>query len=512
VRFSTAKPLPSLPAPTLFGWALAVAAVLAILILPRPFDLLAIPAVAAGLFYLLVPAAAAVFLVASVPVQATGAVSAGGVEWTATKVALGAAVGALAVHLVTRRETIRWSSILVPYCAYLLVMVASLHDAQFLRPGIAEIYRWSTPLFAFVLVLYVVRSRRAALAIPIAIGAGVLWQATSGVIQSLLELGPASFAAGGGLSRAYGSFGKPNTYAAYLELSAPLLLALAGWGFGQIVEQLRAYRKTRLHGMVASRAERAGVIWWTGFTLWMAVCALAGLVGIVLSFSRGAWLGTAAGLLAMLLVSARGLPIARVAVAGVVAVVLLTGGMRYAPEAVQERYEQLVSQVRLFDARQVIVTPENFAAVERMAHWQTGIAMFQAEPLLGVGVGNFNGRFRDFQVHPGFPTSAGHAHNYYIQAAAETGTLGLAVYLWLIGTALAIALRAARTTRDALSRAVGLGAVGVTVALMVHNVVENLHVLSLGIQLAAIWALAVLALYNPPWSGVAQAEEGTNSA
>jgi len=48
VRFSTAKPLPSLPAPTLFGWALAVAAVLAILILPRPFDLLAIPAVAAG--------------------------------------------------------------------------------------------------------------------------------------------------------------------------------------------------------------------------------------------------------------------------------------------------------------------------------------------------------------------------------------------------------------------------------------------------------------------------------
>lgn len=512
MRFSTAKPLPGLPAPTLIGWVLAVTAVLAILVLPRPFDLLAIPAVAAGLFYLLVPAAAAVFLVASVPVQATGAISAGGVEWTATKVALGAAMGALAIHLVTRRETIRWSSILVPYGAYLLVMVASMHDAQYLRPAIAEIYRWSTPLFTFLLVLHVVRSRRAALAIPIAIGAGVLWQATSGAIQSLLELGPESFAAGSGLSRAYGSFGKPNTYAAYLELSVPVLLALAGWGIGQVVQQFHTYRQSRLHGMLASRAERASLIRWSGFSLWMVGCALAGLVGIVLSFSRGAWLGTAAGLLAMLLVSARGLPIARVAIAGAVAVALFAGGMRYAPEAVQARYEQLVSQVRLFDSRQVIVTAENFASVERMAHWQTGIAMFQAEPLLGVGVGNYNARFREFQIHPGFPNSAGHAHNYYIHTAAETGTLGLAAYLWLIGTALAVALRAARTTQDALSRAVGLGAVGVTVALMVHNVVENLHVLSLGIQLAAIWALAVLALYNPPWRGVTRAREGTNSA
>lgn len=512
MRFSTAKPLPSLPAPTLFGWVLAVTAVLAILVLPRPFDLLAIPAVAAGLFYLLVPAAAAVFLVASVPVQATGAISAGGVEWTATKVALGAAIGALAIHLVTRRETIRLSSILVPYGAYLLLMVASMHDAEQLRPAIAEIYRWSTPLFTFLLVLYVVRSRRAVLAIPIAIGAGVLWQATSGVIQSLLALGPASFAAGGGLSRAYGSFGKPNTYAAYLELSAPLLLALACWGIGQVVQQLSEYRRSRLHGMLASRAERAALLGWSGFTLWMAICAVAGLVGIILSFSRGAWLGTAAGLLAMLLVSARGLPIARVVVVSAAVVALLAGGMRYAPEAVQARYEQLVSQVRLFDAREVIVTPENFASVERMAHWQTGIAMFQSEPLLGVGVGNFNARFGEFQVHPGFPTSAGHAHNYYIHTAAETGTLGLAAYLWLVGTALAVALRAARTSRDALSRAIGLGAFGVTVALMVHNVVENLHVLSLGIQLAAIWALAVLALYNPPWSGVAREQEGTNSA
>lgn len=511
MRLATARALPGVPGHTAAGWLLAAAAVVAILALPGPLQLLAIPAVAVGVAYLAVPALAPVLLVASVPIQTTGAVSAGGVQWTATKVALAAALGAAAIHLVTRRDAVRWSSIVVPYVAYLLVMVASLRNAHELRPGIAEMYRWSVPLFTLLLVLYTVRSRRAILAIPVAIGAGVLWQAASGVIQSVLALGPASFAAGGGLSRAYGSFGKPNTYAAYLELGVPLLLTVALWGAGLTWQRLRDYRRARLRGMLASRPERVAVMRAAALTLWLGGCALAGLGGITLSFSRGAWLGTAAGLLAMLLVSARGVPIARVAVVALAGSALLAGTMQYAPDPVQARYEQLVSQVRLFDAREVVVTDENFASVERMAHWQTGVAMFQAEPILGVGVGNFNARYGEFHIHPGFPRSAGHAHNYYIQAAAETGIAGLAAYLWLIGTALAVALRAARTALDHLGRAIGVGAVGMTVALMVHNVVEDVHVLSLGIQIAAIWALAAIALKCPPSTEVAQAPEGTSS-
>ncbi len=127
-----------------------------------------------------------------------------------------------------------------------------------------------------------------------------------------------------------------------------------------------------------------------------------------------------------------------------------------------------------------------------MAHWQTGIAMFNAHPFTGVGIGNFNARFTEFAVNPRFTVSEGHAHNYYINAAAETGIVGLAAYVWLIVTGLGVSLRAVRRSSSDFGRAIGVGAVGVTVALMVHNVVENLHVLNLGVQLSIVWALAII--------------------
>ncbi|MDI3341061.1 MAG: O-antigen ligase family protein [Sphaerobacter sp.] len=511
MRWSITRPALAPTGSSALGWALAALAALAMVAVPAPLNLLAIPAIAVGVACVRAPAVPPVLLVASVPIQAVGAVAVSGVQLTATKAALAASAGALLLHLVTRRDSLRWSSVLVPYGAYLLVMVASLYRAQELRPGIAEIYRWSVAFFALVVVLYGIRSRRAALAIPVAIGAGVLLQAGSGAVQSLQALGPASFAVVGGLTRAYGTFGKPNTYGAYLELSVPLLLAVAMWSTGVLRDRLRRYRLTRLRGMLASRPDRIGLFRAGALALWMGGTALAGLLGIILSFSRGAWLGTAAGLLAMVLASVHRAPVLRAGLAVVAALAVLAVGMRYAPPAIQERYEQLVSQVRLFDARRVIVTDENFAAVERMAHWQTGVAMFEANPFLGVGVGNFNVRFREFHIHPGFPNSAGHAHNYYIHAAAETGVFGLAAYLWLIGTAFAISLRAARTAPDSLGRAFGVGSVGMTAGLMVHNIVENLHVLSLGIHLAAIWALAAMALHDPPWHEPAETGGGTSS-
>jgi O-antigen ligase len=158
----------------------------------------------------------------------------------------------------------------------------------------------------------------------------------------------------------------------------------------------------------------------------------------------------------------------------------------------QDRFSQLESQVRFFDSNDVMVTDANFAAVERMAHWQTGLAMFNAHPFTGVGVGNFNARFTEFAANPHFLVSEGHAHNYYINAAAETGIVGLVAYLWLILTGLWVSVRAALRSPTQFGRAVGIGAFGITIALIVHNVVEDLHVLNLGVQLAIVWALAII--------------------
>jgi len=179
-------------------------------------------------------------------------------------------------------------------------------------------------------------------------------------------------------------------------------------------------------------------------------------------------------------------------------VFLLAGGGTLLPAAVRERAIQLTSQIRLFDVRDVQLTDETFAAIERMTHWQAGLAMVRDSPWIGVGVGTFNIRFPEFSPHPAFRISQGHAHNYYLHAAAETGLLGLAAYLLVLLLALAAALRAARQGWSPLDRALGLGALAATTAVMVHNVVENLHVLNLSAQLAAVWGLAIMAEVGRP--------------
>jgi O-antigen ligase len=377
-------------------------------------------------------------------------------------------------------------------------MLISLHGAVDVKAGLAEIYRWVVTLVALVVALYGIRHRTAILATAVAMGFGVFFEGLLGVFQTLRDQGPASYAITESISRAYGTFGKPNTFAAYFELTGPLLAALAVWSLARTISLGRAYRIERVRGMTASADLRRQLVLHAALSIWFAGASVISLLAIVASFSRGAWLGITAAAIAMLMLSDK-----RAAVIVACGVVLLTlglaaGGADYAPAALRSRFDQLESQVRIFDSNDVKLTDDNFATVERMAHWQTGIAMFNAHPFTGVGIGNFNVRFPAFAVNPSFTVSEGHAHNYYINAAAETGIIGLAAYLWLIITGLVVSLRATRRSLDPFARAIGVGAVGVTVALIVHNVVEDLHVLNLGVQLSVVWALAIIVVRYLP--------------
>lgn len=475
----------------LLGIALAILAAGSILVLPSPLNLVVIPAIAAGLALLRYPWLGVTFLVLSVPVQDLGAVAVGGVVLTATKAGLAAVFGLILIQLLTRKENIPGTILMVPFGVYLLAMLVSIIDARDFGAAVAELYRWSVAFLILITALYALRTRRSIVLIVVGIGAAVMTQVGLGLAQTLLGLGPASFAIQENISRSFGTFGKPNSFAGYLEMTTPLLLALAWWGVRSTLEQWRTYTQVRPLGFQSTARARQRLFLTGGLTIWFAGTGLVGLVGIGTSFSRGAWLGIAAGLLVMLVFAGRGTPLIAGSLVLTGVLILGSGGIDYAPAVIRDRYDQLVNQLGYFDSRDVIVTDENFATVERMAHWQTGIAMFQSDPWTGVGAGNFNARYRDFAVHPGFPVSRGHAHNYYIHAAAETGVIGLTAYLSFMFTALLLCMRTALRAPDNLGRCLGLGAVGVTVAVMVHNIVENLHVLNLGIQLSAIWALAI---------------------
>ncbi|HET7035494.1 MAG TPA: O-antigen ligase family protein [Thermomicrobiaceae bacterium] len=470
--------------------ALLAAAVIAVPI--YPLNLVVIPAIALGVALLLNPVLAPIMLILSVPAQDVGALVVGGASVTGTRLALAAAIAALALQLPTRGERMRGTWLLAPFGLYLSAILLSLLGARQLAPGIDVFYQWSVTVVALILVLYAVRTRRGVLLLVAVMGAGAAAEASLGLVQGLANLGPASYAITSRVSRAFGTFGMPNSYAGYLEMTTPLLAVTALWSLAQTRAAWLRYRGERVSGMAASRTARRHLLRGTLLSAWLTFAALLGFAGIVMSFSRGAWLGIAAGGLAMLLVSGRRASLLAAAAVIFAGLIFAAGGVHYAPAAIQDRYQQLTGQLTYFNSNDVLLTDENFAAVERMAHWQTGIAMFLAHPLSGVGAGNFNGRFADFAVNPAFTVSRGHAHNYYIQAAAETGAIGLISYLLLITGALLVCFRSAREAPTGLGRALGVGAVGVTVAVMVHNVVEDLHVLNLGIQLSAVWALAII--------------------
>jgi len=228
--------------------------------------------------------------------------------------------------------------------------------------------------------------------------------------------------------------------------------------------------------------------------LGLAAGTAAMLLALVISYSRGGFVGLAVGVGAMgVALGRRGRPMLGMLVAGTV----IAAGLIYAgwfPRPLVERLNNTLSQLQIYDVRGAEWNADTFAQVERLAHWQTAGNMFLASPVLGVGIGNFNTDFFRFSI-AGWPKSAGHAHNYYLQALAETGVLGLLAYLGVLAAAGRSGWRAVRGAVRAgrgWDSAVLIGAFGVLVAIMAHSIFEDLHVLNMGIHWAAVIALFTL--------------------
>ncbi|MQC25190.1 MAG: hypothetical protein DWG81_04515, partial [Chloroflexi bacterium] len=95
----------------------------------------------------------------------------------------------------------------------------------------------------------------------------------------------------------------------------------------------------------------------------------------------------------------------------------------------------------------------------------------------------------------------GHAHNFYLNLAAETGLPGLLVFVALLLAAALQALRVLRTARG-WQRALALGLLAAGAHLAIHNVVDNLFVNNVHLYLASM--LGILATAQPRTTSTAQ--------
>jgi O-antigen ligase len=247
-------------------------------------------------------------------------------------------------------------------------------------------------LFAAALLAMEGRSGRETLALVVSAAGAleavlVLWQAVAGDPLFATAALPGKW-------RAFGTFGNPNWTGEFLAMA--LLVTL---------------------GRLTDRPSRAGL-----FTL--------GLIGagLAATFARGAWVACAAGLAAMILArGGKALP-RRLALALAAALAIAVA----VAAALASRSDTLPYLTNLASLR------------GRLWMWLVTLRLIAENPL-GVGLGGFGLYFPQMQARcfetpfgRGFLSSASftpHAHNDYLQIAAEAGIPALAaagVLVWMI--------------------------------------------------------------------------------
>jgi putative inorganic carbon (HCO3(-)) transporter len=394
----------------------------------------------------------------------------------------------LARGLARRNLRIPHPPLLLPLLAFLGAALLSLWDAVELPVyGITELIKWAQIVLLFLFVSDYLSAGKKTRPTSWLLGALLvtgLFQVSVGIWQfGLRGEGPDHFAIlGGRFYRAYGTFEQPNPYAGYLGLMLPLALGSAWGTMASWWESKRVNEAPRLpipHFLIYS------------------IPAVGMLAALGMSWSRGAWLGFGAA------VGVMALALPRQARWGLLLVaVLVVGGLGlYAtgllPESIVARLTDFAQDVRFEDVRGVGINDANYAIVERLAHWQAGLEMFRYNLWTGVGIGCYEPAYSQFALI-NWPIALGHAHNYYLNLAAETGLIGLLAYLILWG---AVFWRTWQVTRRArgLSRGLAIGFLGVWTHLSIHHFLDNLYVNNVHLHIGVLLGLLAFLVQNNGW-------------
>ncbi|MBI3319040.1 MAG: O-antigen ligase family protein [Candidatus Omnitrophica bacterium] len=136
-------------------------------------------------------------------------------------------------------------------------------------------------------------------------------------------------------------------------------------------------------------------------------------------------------------------------------------------------------------------SPTYAGKVDRVVMWQAAVNMVHDRPLLGHGLNTFMANYLRYWV--GGEKTPRYAHNCFLQVTAETGVLGLAAFLWLLGAMGWFWWKAVRSVKDPRdpSRSLLLGLSAGLAAFVVQSSVDtNFYSLR---QAVLFWMLAGLA-------------------
>jgi len=323
------------------------------------------------------------------------------------QVVQGMIVTALVVVLLRRiaegRFPLDWTAPLWWFAGFVLWAVVALPSAADRGVAVRQTLLFGGELaFAAVILTACSTPQRVRQAVGVLLGVAAFI-----AISTPLSLGEVSSQFGGALveGRAEGVFNQPNELGTFC---AVVLLAGLGMALGG-----RTQRGRRIAG------------------------ATAGLITIplLLSLSRGAWIGVSAGVLALavMLPEARRM-LAWVSVPVILLALLIGSFAPSAPEVqvVSERARSILGERNPYDDRPNI--------------WREGRREFEADPWTGQGPGSFPvvAARSGSETVTFYPE---HAHNLLLTFAAELGLGGVAFFVGLAGAVTVGVRRALRRAR-----------------------------------------------------------------
>ncbi len=98
-----------------------------------------------------------------------------------------------------------------------------------------------------------------------------------------------------------------------------------------------------------------------------------------------------------------------------------------------------------------------FSTIMRLNYWKDTLKIIKANPLTGVGLGNFN-----------LPQSR-YSHNSYLQIWAETGILGIVSFLWLI---ISVLKSAVKNIKNSQNKKLLAGLITANAIFLIHNLID----------------------------------------
>jgi O-antigen ligase len=357
--------------------------------------------------------------------------------------------GALALR---RRERIsRARGLTAIVLIFVSVGIASSLIAISPSSSVTKVFALLAGAALFLAVFQICREREQLIIVAAGAVGGLVLASAQGLLQQLTGDFHTYGAGPGGSSvgRVQGSFGHPNAYGGYLAVLVPLAAAFA-----------------------FSRAFSTRLRWFGALALALAIPAL------VLSYSRGAVGALVAGSILWLALMRPRLALLAAAAAAVI-------GLMFAPAAFKERFtpEETSQDVGL-----------------RSDIWASAVDIYAENPLLGVGLNNFDEAYSSLPstlstgaqrrlLHQSQILVPPHAQNLYLNVLAEEGIIGLLSLLALALAAVITIYRGCRV-RDPAGRAICMasGAGIMTVAL--HSLLDVTLPGPIGLPAFALLAVA----------------------